>query len=376
MYLSPTVDQQAIQSEARRFLSAQITRERRLAWDRTPEGYDADFWRAVSDLGWFGFGLPAIHGGQAASLVDLSLLVEECGRAAAPFALFAQIAGGLAIAHLGTPAQQREWLPAIARGERRVAVAIAEQHAARNPAAFATVVRRRGRGLALTGEKRYVLQGATADVYLVAARDGRGTSLLLVPASTPGVTVRPSTTFAKDRQSTVRFRDARLPATALAGRPAGAWARLERFRHVLAALLCADMVGGADAVLEMTVRYMSEREQFGAKLGTFQAVQQMCAGMAIEFEGARHVSRQAVWRLSEGRPAVREVAIAKAWTGRAYRDLTLTAHQLHGGAGYIVEHELHRYSMRAKQGELLFGSTEEWLEDLADQLRLASGARS
>src|SRR5439155_1072055 len=83
--------------------------------------------------------------------------------------------------------------------------------------------------------------------------------------------------------------------------------------------------------------------------GTFQAVQQMVAVMAIELEGARHVTRQALWRLAEGLPAAREVAVAKAWTGRAYREATLTAHQLHGGAGYVIEHELHRYSARAKE---------------------------
>jgi alkylation response protein AidB-like acyl-CoA dehydrogenase len=136
------------------------------------------------------------------------------------------------------------------------------------------------------------------------------------------------------------------------------------------------MIGGADAVLEMTARYVGEREQFGVKIGTFQMVQQMVADMAIALEGARHVTRQALWRLSEGLPAARELAIAKAWTGRAYRDLTLTAHQLHGGAGYVIEHELHRHSARAKEAELRFGATEEWLDLLADQLRLApNGAR-
>jgi alkylation response protein AidB-like acyl-CoA dehydrogenase len=85
------------------------------------------------------------------------------------------------------------------------------------------------------------------------------------------------------------------------------------------------------------------------------------------------VTRQALWRLADGLPADREVAIAKAWTGRAYRDVTLLAHQLHGGAGYVVEHELHRHALRAKQAELLFGSTEEWLEDLAGQLKLVPG---
>jgi alkylation response protein AidB-like acyl-CoA dehydrogenase len=375
MDLAPTEDQQAIQSQARRFLAAEITRERRLAWDATPEGHDAAFWKAVAGLGWFGCALPEAAGGQGATLVELGLLLEECGRAVAPLGVFAAIAGGLALEALGSEQQRREWLPALARGERMVTLAVAERDAAREPAAFETVLARRGGGLRLEGEKRFVLQGVTADAFLVAARDGAGVSVVLVPATAAGVRVTPSSTFAKDRQSTVRLDGVSLPATALCERPGGAWPGLERLWRLLAALLCADLIGGADAVLETTVRYVGEREQFGVKLGTFQAVQQMVAVMAIDLEGARHVTRQALWRLAARQRADREIAIAKAWTGRAYRDITLLAHQLHGGAGYVVEHELHRHSLRAKQAELLFGSTEEWLEDLADQLRLVPEGR-
>ena len=370
MDLAASEEQQAVQQEARRFLAAEVTRDRRLAWDRTAEGHDPAFWQAVARLGWLGYGLPGAYGGQGASLLDLGLLVEELGRAVAPFGIFAAVSGGLAIAALGSPAQKREWLPAIARGEKLVTLAVAEEHASRAPAAFLTVVRRRGRELRLDGEKRYVIQGVTADAFLVAARDGRGVSTVIVPARASGVAVQAQKTFGKDRQSIVRMKAVRLPGTALAGRAGGAWPALDRLRKRLAALLCAEMVGGAEAVLEMTTRYVCEREQFGAKLGTFQAVQQMVAVMAIDLEGARHVTRHALWRLAEGLPADRELAIAKAWTGRAYRDITLAAHQLHGGAGYIVEHDLHRYSARAKESELRFGSTEEWLADLAGVLRL------
>src|SRR5439155_389203 len=181
-----------------------------------------------------------------------------------------------------------------ARGAPRVTLAVAEEGARAGPAAFATRVRRRGQTLRLEGEKRYVLQGVTADAFLVAARDGEGVSAVLVPAGAPGVSVRPQKTFGKDRQSAVRLKDVRLPRSALAGRPGRAWPGFAALRTRLAALLCADMIGGADAVLEMTTRYVCEREQFGVKLGTFQAVQQMVAVMAIELEGARHVTRQAL----------------------------------------------------------------------------------
>jgi alkylation response protein AidB-like acyl-CoA dehydrogenase len=161
--LAASEEQQAVQQEARRFLAAEVTRERRVAWDRTAEGYDPAFWQAVARLGWLGYGLPEAHGGQGASLLDLGLLVEELGRAVAPFGVFAAIAGGLALAALGTPRQKREWLPPIARGEKLLTLAVAEEQASRAPAAFATAVRRRGRALQVSGEKRYVLQGVTAD---------------------------------------------------------------------------------------------------------------------------------------------------------------------------------------------------------------------
>jgi alkylation response protein AidB-like acyl-CoA dehydrogenase len=372
MHLAPTEAQQAIQHEARRFLDAELTRERRLAWDRLPEGYDPAFWRAVAGLGWLGFALPEKAGGQGASLLDLGLLVEECGRAVAPFALFAVWTGGLALQALGTPAQKKTWLPAIAGGDKQVALAVTERAAALEPSAMTTTVTRRGRSVVVQGEKDFVLQGVTADAFLVAGRDGRhGVSVVLVPKDAKGVTVKPLATFAKDRQSTVKLRNVTLPADALCAAPGAAWPKLEKLRRTCATLLCCDLVGGADAVLDMTVRYVGEREQFGAKLGTFQAVQQMVAVMAIELEGARHVARQALWRLAEGLPAEREVAIAKAWVGRAYREITLMAHQLHGGAGYVVEHPLHRHTLRAKQAELLFGTSEDWLDSLADQMRLA-----
>src|SRR2546430_13903959 len=299
MQLGPSEAQQAIQQEARRFLATEISRERRLAWDGMPEGHDSTFWQAVAGLGWFGYGIPEAHGGRGASLLDLGLLVEECGRAVAPFGIFAAIAGALGLTALGTPAQKRAWLPGLACGEKLLTLAIVEEHAAENPGAFVTALRRRGKTLRLSGEKRYVLQGVTADAFLVAARDGRGVSAVLVPAGAPGVSVRPQKTFGKDRPSAVRFRDVALPRSALAGRPRTAWPRFAARRARLAALLCADMIGGAGAVLEMTTRYVCEREQFGVKLGTFQAVQQMVAVMAIELEGARHGTRRSAEHTAE-----------------------------------------------------------------------------
>jgi alkylation response protein AidB-like acyl-CoA dehydrogenase len=370
MNLAPTDEQQAVMEAARRLLAKELTRERRAALDATPSGIDAELWNAVADAGWLGFALPPRYGGQGASLLDLGLLVEECGRAAAPAAIFTTITGGLALDALGTAAQKREWLPRVVTGEAIVTVAVAERDAEDDPAAFRTQVRRRGKRLTLTGEKAFVAEGGTAAAFLVVARDGRGASAVLVPADTKGVRIEPQTTLAPDRQARLVLRDVDVPATALAGAPATAWSRWRRVRTRLAALLCADMAGGAEAALDMTVAHVCDREQFGVKLGTFQAVQQMAAVMAIAVEGARHTTRQALWLLAEGRKAEREVAIAKAWTSRAFREVTVLAHQLHGGTGYVREHELPRHSLRAMASDMRFGSSEDWLNELADQLRL------
>jgi alkylation response protein AidB-like acyl-CoA dehydrogenase len=371
MHLAPTPEQQVVPEQARKFLAAEITRERRLEWDKTAPGYDPVFWKAISELGWLGYAIPETLGGQGAGLLDLGLLVEECGRAAAPFAIFASFCGSLVLDAMGSAAQKRAWLPRVAGGDTLVALAVGERDAVLDPRAFRTVVKRRGAQVVVDGVKDAVLQGVTAGAFLVAARDGKGATLVLVPADAKGVRVEPQGGLAKDRQSRVVLKNVTLPATAVVGKPGAAWPRLERCRRTLATLLCCDLVGGADAVLDMTIKYVCEREQFGVKLATFQAVQQMVAVMAIDLEGARHVTHQALWRLSEGLPAEREVAIAKAHAARVYRDVTLAAHQLHGGAGYVVEHVLHRHTLRAKQAEILFGATEEWMEDLADRLKLA-----
>lgn len=366
MNLAPTDEQRAVMETARRLLARELTRERREVLDATPSGVDAGLWNAVADAGWLGFALPERFGGQGASLLDLGLLLEECGRAAAPGAVLAAIAGGLALEALGTMAQKREWLPRIVSGEAIVTVAVAERDAEDEPAAFRTQIRRRGKKVTLVGEKSFVVEGGTAAAFLVVARDGRGASAVLVPADSPGLRIEKVEPLAHDRQARLVFRNVALPSTALAaGAPGTAWPRWRRLRARLAALLCADMVGGSQAALDMTVAHVCEREQFGVKLGTFQAVQQMTAVMAIAVEGARHATRQALWLLAEGRKAEREIAIAKAWTSRAFREVTVLAHQMHGGAGYVREHELPRHSLRAMAYEMTLGSSDAWLDELA-----------
>src|SRR5262245_53013773 len=123
MHLAPTDEQRVVPEAARKFLQTEITRERRLEWDKNEQGHDAAYWKAVAGLGWFGHAIPEQYGGQGASLLDLGLLIEECGRAVVPFGIFASFAGSVALNRLGSVAQKRAWLPAIARGEKLLTLA-------------------------------------------------------------------------------------------------------------------------------------------------------------------------------------------------------------------------------------------------------------
>jgi alkylation response protein AidB-like acyl-CoA dehydrogenase len=133
-----------------------------------------------------------------------------------------------------------------------------------------------------------------------------------------------------------------------------------------AAATCAEMVGGAQAVLDLTVEYAKTREQFGKPIGTFQAVQHHCANSAIDVLGARFIAYEAIWHLAEGKEA--EVSVAKAWVSEAYERVCALAHQVHGAIGFTAEHDLHHYTRHAMSTALSFGDADTHYDRLATQL--------
>ena len=353
MNLAPTAEQQEVQASARRFLEKEITRERLLAWDKTPEGYDSAFWRAVGDFGWLRFSLPEALGGQGASLLDAALILEECGRAAAPAAIHSVIVGARALAAVAKRAC-----------EGQVALAFSERDARRDLSRLRTRVEN-GR---LDGEKWYVRQGISAELLLVLALERGEPALFVVPANARGVSRRPLATFGGDRQSVVRFDRVEIGAESRVASGDAARLAIDRADAEAVAFALAEMIGGFAAVCEMTIAYMKERVQFNQPLGKFQAVQFRCADMATAQSATRHMAFSAIWRLSQGLDYGRELALARVWVGDAYKRATHDAHQHHGGAGYVVEHPLHRYAERAQSYAILFAPESEALAEVADRL--------
>jgi alkylation response protein AidB-like acyl-CoA dehydrogenase len=329
----------------------------------------------MAELGWVGLAFPEAVGGGAGGLLDLAVVYEEAGRALVPTTLYSTVEAALLIDRAGGDAQRAALLRPVLAGERIASLAYHEDGMRSSPDALATTAAVEGETIVVDGTKLFVPNAGVADDLVVVARDPAATGagavrLVVVPTSAAGVRRSRLTTFAHDAQHEVSFGAVRLPVDrVLAGASAGSWSVLEEVRRVVTALQCVEMVGGARAVLGLTVRYITDRVQFGRPIGSFQAVQHHMADMSTRIDAAGLAAWQAVWRCSLGSDAKAgglkaAVAIAKVAAGDAYVETTLMAHQLHGGIGFTVDHDLHLWSDRARAAALAFGTREDHLRAL------------
>ena len=243
--------------------------------------------------------------------------------------------------------------------------------------AVETTATRQGDDYLLNGTKLFVSDAHVAELILVVARTasgsgaGHGVTLFLVPAGAKGVTITPLSTIASDKQFEVVLDQVTVPGSAALGPVDGGWPVVQRALQRAFAAKCPEMLGGADAVLNMTVEYAKQRTQFGRPVGSFQAVQHHCANMATDVEGSRNIVYQAAWRVSDGLPAQLEVSMARAWLSAAYGRVCATSQQCHGAIGLTKEHDLQLYTRRAKAQELTYGDANFHKELALQQMELA-----
>lgn len=366
--------QQMLKNSAREFLDAECPDALVREMELDERGYTPELWGKLVDQGWLGLIFPERYGGVGLTFLDLSILLEEMGRAMLPGPFFSTVVlGGMAIMDAGSEEQKQEYLPRIAEGQIIVTLALTEPSARWDAAGVQLTATPSGDGYVLNGTKLFVPNAHISDYLVVAARTGTGAqdvTLFIVPRGTNGVTQTLLQTIASDRQSEIVFDDARLPGSAVLGEVNAGWATVARVLDWGAIGKCAEMSGGGQKVLDITVDYVKQRTQFGRPIGSFQAIQHHCANMATDVEGSRYITYQAAWRLSEGLPAKREVAMAKAWVSDAYRRVCALGHQSHGAIGFTKEHNMQLFSRRAKAAELAFGDSDYHLDAVAHAIGL------
>jgi alkylation response protein AidB-like acyl-CoA dehydrogenase len=372
-------EQRMLKESARSFLERECPKTLVREMERDEKGYSPALWRKMADLGWMGIVFPEQYGGIEGDFLDLLVLLEEMGRACLTGPFFSTVVlGGLAILEAGKESQKKEFLPPIASGGMILTLAHTEPGTTQYDPYLITVKAKADRNdYLIDGIKLFVPDAHVADALICVARtQGEerkkdGITLFFVDAKSPGVQWELLKTVARDKQCEVIFHKIRVPQENLLGPLNEGGAILERLLPKAAVAKCAEMIGGAQFVLDMCVSYAKEREQFGRRIGTFQAVQHHLANMLIDIEGGRYITYKAAWMLSQRISCTRQVAAAKAWVSEAYKGVVSLGHQIMAGTGYMEEHDMPLYSRRAKAAELAYGDAHFYRKVVAKEIGLA-----
>ena len=362
-------EQDELRRITRQFLEAKSPEAEVRRLMETTEGYDPAVWsQMANELGLQSLIIPEEFGGQGYTYVELTVVLEEMGRAllCAPYFSSVVLAANTLI-HSGDDSARKEMLPGIASGETIATVAFTEPNGRWDEAGIEATARRDGDGWRLDGTKMFVIDGHLASLVIVAARTDAGVSLFRVDGDADGLTRTPLSTMDQTRKQAKLELDG-VPATLIGGEGEG-WTTLGRVLDLAAVALAAEQVGGAQFVLEMAVQYAKDRVQFGRPIGSFQAIKHKCADMLLEVESAKSAAYYASWCASELNDELPEVAcLAKAYCSEAYFHAAAENIQIHGGIGFTWEHPAHLYFKRAKSSELLFGDPTYHRELLAQRL--------
>jgi alkylation response protein AidB-like acyl-CoA dehydrogenase len=365
MDLGLSEEQEMLRKVAHDFLQTECPKRLVRQLDESDEGYSSELWHKMAELGWMGLVFPEKYGGSGRSFLDLAVLLEEMGYNIVPGPFLSTVVlCGLTILTAGSEAQKIKFLPKIASGEMILSLALTEPTVSYGAASVETKAIARNGEYVINGTKLFVLNANVADCILCVARTGKtgnpeeGITIFLVDTTSPGVKCTLLKTLARDKQCEVVFDNVTVSEKNIVGERDEGWPIVKDILQKATVAKCAEMVGGAQAALDMAVNYAKERVQFGRPIGSFQAIQHYCANMATDVSGSRFITYKAAWKVSEGLPADLDVAIAKAWGSEAYGRVTLSAHQIFGAIGFTMDHDIHLYYRQAKAGEVIFGDAD------------------
>jgi alkylation response protein AidB-like acyl-CoA dehydrogenase len=374
-------DQKAIVRTVADFVKKELPIERMRKMRDDEIGFSREVWRQMGELGWLGIALPAEAGGFGGRFVDAALVLEQLGTTlvSEPYPESAVVAAR-AVLHGAREDQREAILGPLCAGEEVLALAYLEEGMRYDPWRVKTRAEKRDGGFHLVGEKRWVLAGHAADRLVVSARtagnDGErgGISLFVVAAGDAGVERKTVKTMDGRKAAMIRF-DCQLAADRLLGEEGEGLAALERALDDGAAAACAEGNGAMKASLSMTIEYLKTREQFGVKIGTFQALQHRAVDMFVETELAKSTSILAAIRVDEpdADERRRAVSAAKAQLSIAGKLVTQQATQLHGGIGVTDEHDIGLYFKRMHALAVLYGDEQHHVDRYASLPSFVAG---
>ncbi len=364
MKFSFTDEQQEFRLMLRRFLEdkSPTSEVRRLM--ATDTGCDPDVWRQLSqELGLTAIHIPEEYGGQGFGISELAIAVEEMGRALLCAPYFAStVMAATAILKVGTEEQKRALLPKIASGETIATLAFAEQQGSWTADGVTMTATPAGDSYKLDGTKSFVLDGCSADLFVVVARQAGskgadGLTMLTVTSDASGLQKTPLNAV-DDTRKLARVTFDGVTAELL-GQAGNAAAPLQETLDVAAICLANEMVGGAERLRESSVDYANLRVQFGRPIASFQTLKHKSADMLLDVELAKSAAYYAAAAIDEGDEEVPALAsLAKAAAADAYMQTAVHTIQIHGGIGFTWDNDTHLWFKRAKSSEVFLGTTD------------------
>jgi alkylation response protein AidB-like acyl-CoA dehydrogenase len=359
-------EQRLLKETAHEFFAsnAPVGALRKLRDNKDKTGYCQHTWKQMAELGWAGITIPEAYGGLEFGALGLGAIIEESGKTLAASPLLATVALAATIIELGdNENQKQEFLPRIASGEITLALAL-EESAHHNPTNITLTAEQKDDEFILSGEKRFVVDGHTADYLIVVTRssgaidDSEGISIFIVNANTSGIKRR-RTIFADSRNmATIEFDKIVISSDNLIGELHKGWRILEPALDRARIYLAAEMLGGTTECFDRTISYLKEREQFGVKIGSFQALKHRCAKIFVDLELARSVVLDALSAIDENRADITQIAsLAKTLINDTYYLVTNEAVQMHGGIGVTDDLDIGLFLKRSRVAIQLFGDS-------------------
>jgi alkylation response protein AidB-like acyl-CoA dehydrogenase len=357
-------DQELIRETARELVRVKspVKEMRRLRDSRDADGFSRALWKEAVELGWAGIPFGEELGGAGLGYAELGIVLEELGRTLAPTPMLSTVVlAGSAIQLAGSAAQKEKLLRGICDGSR--ILALAHQETPRfAPYRTATRAEKTAGGFRITGRKIFVLDGHVADTLVVVARvsgaeeDRAGLGLFLVSATQKGVAIARTTVIDGRNAAQVELGGVEIGADAALGTPGAAADVLDAVFDRGAAALASEMMGGIQEAFDRTLAYLKARDQFGVKIGSFQALKHRAADWFCEVELTRAIVLEALRAIdSRAKEAPRLVSAAKARASDTFMLSGEEGVQMHGGIGMTDEEDIGLFLKRARAAEQTLG---------------------
>ena len=362
-----------IKKSVKDFLVKECPTDRVRELEEDEMGYDPSMWKKMAELGWMGIAFPEEYEGTEGDIIDLMIILEEMGYVLLPSPFFSTVAlCSRPILEYGNSEQKKDFLPKIANGDAIWTFALTESSATYEASGTELTATLEGEWYLLSGSKLFVQYAQVADYILVVARtsgEGKdGITLFIVNAKSPGVKIEVMPTTAHDKQCEITFEGVRVPVTNILGEVSKGWDIVNFILQGGAVLKCAEMLGGAQAALDITTEYAKQRIQFKRPIGSFQAIQHKLADMLTNVEGLRYLTYGATWGICDGSPSDLQISMAKVKANEVYQRVGIDSIKIHGAIGFTREQDIGLYYIRTKASGFAMGGSDYHRERIAMEL--------